>query len=147
MYLQSSYTYIILDPLDPLIRPPANRTEIAGGASRGAARAPQSAGSQTDAAAGKALRQPLAGGGAGACSEGSPSPGSPLCGVPGRSLRPGTTDRPGMRMRNHFCAKSNLYLPCNETYPTCEMQSKCFKPLSIGVQVQDCSFEIHIWQD
>ena len=60
-----------------MIRPPANRTEIAGGASRGAARAPQSAGSQTDA-------------GAGACSEGSPSPGSPLCGVPGRSLRPGT---------------------------------------------------------
>ena len=34
MYLQSSYTYIILDPLDPLTRPPANRTEIAGGASR-----------------------------------------------------------------------------------------------------------------
>ena len=82
--------HIILDPLDLVIRPPANRTEIAGGASRGAARAPQSAGSQTDAAAGKALRQPLACGGAGACSEGSPSPGSPLCGVPARSLRPGT---------------------------------------------------------
>ena len=43
--------------------------------------------------------------------------------------------------------KGNLHLPCNETYPTCEMQARCFKPLSIGVQVQDGSFEIHIWQD
>ena len=46
-----------------------------------------------------------------------------------------------------FFAKGNLYLACNETYPTCEMQPRCFKPFSIGVQVQDCSVEIHIWQD
>ena len=29
-------------------------------------------------------------------------------------------------------AKGNWYVPCHETYPTCEMQSRCFNPLSIG---------------
>ena len=53
---------------------------------------------------------------------------------------------PGIKLTNNF-AKGNLYVPCNETYPTCETQSRCFKPLSIGGQVQDCSFETHIWQD
>ena len=81
---------IILDPLDPLIRPPANRPKIAGGASRRAARAPPSAGSQTDAAAGKAVYQPVAPSSTAACSEGGPSTGSPLSGVPGSKLRPGT---------------------------------------------------------
>ena len=89
VYINIIYIYIyiaipiniILDPLDPLIRPPANRPKIAGGANRSTARAPPSAGSQTDAAAGKALYQPVAPSSTTACSEGGPSTGSPLSGT------------------------------------------------------------------
>ena len=82
IYIRSSYTYQYNSrPPGPLIRPPANRPKIAGGANRSTARAPPSAGSQTDAAAGKALYQPVAPSSTTACSEGGPSTGSPLSGT------------------------------------------------------------------
>ena len=85
-----------------------------------------------------------AGSAPGVCPEGA-EPGSAARGLPGKQLRPGTAV--GARNQNEESFFRNLDLPCNETYPPCEMQSRCFKPLSIGVQVPDRSFEIHIWQD
>jgi hypothetical protein len=41
---------------------------------------------------------------------------------------------PRIKLMNNF-AKGSLYVPCHEAYPTCEMQSRCFKPLSIGLPV------------
>ena len=48
---------------------------------------------------------------------------------------------PRIKLMNNF-AKGNLYVPCHETYPTCEMQSRCFKPLSVGGQVKDCAVRV-----
>ena len=148
MYLQSSYTYIILDPLDPLTRPPANRTEIAGGASRGC--------SESSAECGFSNRR---------CGGQGPTPtagvwrrrgvqwgqSKPRFATLWRSWKVAEAGDCGWGPEREwwiiFAQKATCIFHSNETYPTCEMQSKCFKPLSIGVQVQDCSFEIHIWQD
>ena len=140
--------YIILDPLTPSGKSNENRRRNAQGSTGrttvcGTSRACFTM--QRWRAAGGACPPPT--------RPGRPSPSTPGGGILGEQLKEagdcGSSNirGPESNWRIIFFAKGNLYLACNGTYPTCEMQSRCFKPLSIGVQVQDCSFEIHIWQD
>ena len=128
----SSYIYLCNSR-----RPPVNRTKFAGGARRGAKWAPPVALPPEGFATCKAEGSALAG-------QRTPPPSEAVCPVPRKPLGKagdcGSQHRgPRIKLTNNF-AKGNLHVPCHETYPTCEMQSRCFKQLSIGAQVQDCSW-------